>query len=312
VARRRRYCSSLAGGTYSIVARDPRTGELGVAVQSHWFGVGRLVCWAEAGVGAVATQAMVEVAYGPQGLDRMRGGFVAERALSELLAADAERDLRQVAMVDASGQVAVHTGARCIAEAGHERGVGFACQANMMGSRNVWPAMARAFGEATGDLAERMLAALEGAEEVGGDLRGRQSAAMRVVKAVASDQPWNDVLIDLRVEDHDQPVHELRRLVTLNRAYGHMNQGDALLGQNDAEGALAEYREAAGIAPGIAELAFWQAVTLADLGRLEQAGSLFHAVFERDHRLKVLLERLPASGLWQGSIDALRQILSKE
>jgi uncharacterized Ntn-hydrolase superfamily protein len=312
MVKRRRDGCSLAGGTYSIVARDAVTGDLGVAVQSHWFGVGRLVCWAEAGVGAVATQAMVQVAYGPQGLAHLRAGLGAEQALSELVAADAERDLRQVAMVDASGHVAVHTGAKCIAEAGHEAGEGFACQANMMGSRSVWPAMARAFRQSVGDLAERMLIALEAAEAVGGDLRGRQSAAVRVVKPHPSERPWDDILLDLRVEDHDEPVRELRRLVTLNGAYDHMNRGDALLGQGDVEGALAEYREAAVIAPQIAELPFWQAVTLADLGRLEEAAPLFMAVFDRDPRLRVLLERLPAAGLWHCGAQTLRRILSGE
>jgi len=308
----KRSGSAHAGGTYSIVARDARTGELGVAVQSHWFGVGRLVCWVEAGVGVVASQAMVEVSYGPKGLARMSAGVEARRALAELLAVDAERDLRQVAMVDASGRVAVHTGARCIALAGHEVGEGFACQANMMSSGAVWPAMARAFREATGDLAERMLASLEAAEAAGGDLRGAQSAAMRIARAQSTGSVWDDVLLDLRVEDHGEPNRELRRLVNLNRAYRHMNQGDALLGQNDVPGALAEYRQAAEIAPQIAELPFWQAVTLADLGHLEQATALFRTVFQRDPRLRVLLERLPAAGLWHGDIDTLRHILSGE
>jgi uncharacterized Ntn-hydrolase superfamily protein len=216
--------------TYSIVARDAQTGQLGVAVQSHWFGVGRLVTWAEAGVGAVATQAMVQVRYGPLGLERMRQGLSAQEALAELLAADDGRELRQVAMVDAGGDVAAHTGSQCIAEAGQETGAGFSAQANMMATQQVWPAMARAYREACGDLAERLLSALDAAQAAGGDLRGKQSAAMLIVGAERGPEPWAGVLLELRVEDHPEPLAELRRLVTLQRAYEHMNQGDTLLG----------------------------------------------------------------------------------
>jgi uncharacterized Ntn-hydrolase superfamily protein len=295
--------------TYSIVARDPQTGELGVAVQSHWFGVGRLVCWAESGVGAVATQAMVEVSYGPEGLACMRAGRSAPEVLQELLAVDAQRELRQVAMLDARGEAAVHTGARCIAEAGHELGQGWSVQANMMATREVWPAMARAYREAHGDLAERLLAALEAAEAAGGDIRGKQAAAMRIVKPTPSGKPWDDVLVDLRVEDSPAPLPELRRLVRLNRAYQHMNQGDALLGGDRVPEALGQYHTAAQIAPEIAELPFWHATTLADMGRLEEALPLFRDVFARDPRLVELLKRLPAAGLLHLDETALHRIL---
>ena len=212
--------------TFSIVARDPHSGEMGVAVQSHWFSVGSVVAWAEAGVGAVATQALVEVSYGPLGLALMRAGKSAPEALSALLAADKERELRQVAMVDTQGGVAVHTGDRCIADAGHEAGDGFSVQANMMANPKVWPAMAQAYREAEGNLAERLLVALEAGQVAGGDLRGRQSAAIRIVKPVSTGRPWVDTMMDLRVEDHAEPIRELRRLVDLHRAYQHMNRGD--------------------------------------------------------------------------------------
>ena len=295
--------------TYSIVARDLQTGEMGVAVQSHWFGVGRLVCWAESGVGAVATQAMVEVSYGPEGLARMRAGTSAPLVLQELLAADAQRELRQVAMVDARGEAAVHTGARCIAEAGHELGQGWSVQANMMATRQVWPAMAHAYREGRGDLAERLLAALEAAEAAGGDVRGKQAAAMRIVKPTPSERPWDDVLVDLRVEDSPAPLPELRRLVRLNRAYQHMNQGDALLGEDSVPEALEQYRIAAQIAPEIAELPFWHATTLADMGRIDEALPLFRDVFARDPRLIELLKRVPVAGLLHLDEAALRRIL---
>ena len=168
--------------TFSIVARDPLTGQMGVAVQSHWFSTGSLVTWAEAGVGVVATQSMVEVSYGPKGLDGMRSDKSPQAVLSELLAKDDGRELRQVAMVNASGQVAAHTGARCIAEAGHETGEQFSVQANMMLKNTVWHAMAVAFASTSGELSERLMAALVAAQGEGGDIRGKHSAAMLVVK----------------------------------------------------------------------------------------------------------------------------------
>jgi len=270
----RQFAPSQLACTYSIVVRDADTGQLGVAVQSHWFSVGGLVCWAEAGVGAVATQSMVQVSYGPLGLDRMREGLSASEALAELLAADDGRELRQVAMVDAQGRVAAHTGARCIAEAGHQTGEGFSVQANIMANREVWPAMARAYREAQGDLAERLLAALDAAQAAGGDLRGKQSAAMLIVGAEPSAERWEGVLLELRVEDHPDPLVELRHLVKLP------------------------------------ELPFWQAVTLADLGRVDEALPLFGDVFARDPNLAVLVQRLSASGLLRDDPQMMARILS--
>ena len=283
--------------TFAIVARDPATGHLGVAVQSHWFNVGRLVCWAEPGVGAVATQAMVNPSFGPLGLSAMAAGQPAPEVLASLLAADEGRAMRQVAMVDAQGRVAAHTGVQCMAEAGHEVGQGFSVQANIMANDRVWPAMAAAFRAAQGDLAERLLAALDAAQAEGGDLRGQQSAAILVVDNVRSDKPWEHVELELRVEDHPEPLVELRRLLTLERAYGHMNRGDDLLGKNQVEEALVEYRTAAEMAPSIAELPFWQAVTLAELGRSDEARAVFTAAFRDDSNLRELLRRLPAAGL---------------
>src|SRR5262245_8060205 len=176
--------------TFSIVARDPKTGELGVAVQSHYFSVGPIVPWAEPGIGAIATQSIVEVSYGPKGLDLMRSGKSAPDALAELLKADAGREVRQVAMIDSKGRVAAHTGGKCIPDAGHRIGTNYSCQANLMANDKVWPAMAAAFESAQGDLADRMLAALEAAQRAGGDIRGKQSAAIVVVSGKPSTQPW--------------------------------------------------------------------------------------------------------------------------
>jgi uncharacterized Ntn-hydrolase superfamily protein len=280
--------------TYSIVARDPATGELGVAVQSHWFSVGSVVPWAEAGAGAVATQSFVDASYGPLGLRLMRAGRSAEDALKALLAADAQREVRQVGMVDAQGRAATHTGSSCIPAAGGQRGREYAVQANLMEKPTVWPAMARAYEAAQGDLAERMLAALDAAEAEGGDIRGRQSAALVVVKARSSGRPWADRVFDLRVEDHAQPLAELRRLVRLQRAYNHMTAGDDCVATNDWPCAEREYGEARALEPDHAEMAFWYAVALATAGKLEPARPLFAQAFAADPRWRELVKRLPA------------------
>lgn len=296
--------------TYSIVARDPVTGDFGVAVQSHWFQVGPIVPWAEAGVGAVATQSFVLPDYGPKGLQLMKEGKPAREALDLLLAQDPQQEVRQVAMVDAQGRVATWTGPKCIAAAGHQAGPGFSVQANLMDKPTVWPAMARAFESAKGDLAERMLAALEAAEAEGGDIRGRQSAALIVVRAKSTGQPWRDRLVDLRVDDHANPVAELRRLLSLHRAYESMNAGDEAVAKNEISKALEHYTKAAKLAPEIAELPFWQAVTLFVEGQEEKALPLFKEVFAREERWVRLVPRLPAAGLLPEDPKKIEKILS--
>ena len=283
---------------------------MGVAVQSHWFSVGSVVTWAEAGVGAVATQSLVEISYGPLGLALMRAGKTPAEALAALLAADESRELRQVAMVDTQGRVATHTGTRCIADAGHETGESFSVQANMMARPDVWPAMARAYCEAEGDLAESLLTALEAGQAAGGDIRGKQSASILIVNPTATGRPWADTVMDLRVEDHPEPIHELRRLVDLHRAYQRMNRGDDLLGAGEVEGALREYRAAAEMAPEIEELPFWQAVTLADLGRVDEALPIFQDVFARNPDWATLVSRLPQAGLLRDDSEMMRRILT--
>jgi uncharacterized Ntn-hydrolase superfamily protein len=283
--------------TYSIVARDPLTGELGVAVQSHWFAVGSMVPWAESGVGAVATQSFVDPSYGKLGLDLMRAGRSAPDALAGLLAADPGRDVRQVAMVDAQGRVAVHTGAKDIAAAGHHAGKGYSVQANLMLNEKVWPAMSQAFEQSKGDLAERMLAALDAAEAVGGDIRGRQSASLLVVSGKPTGRPWEDRLFDLRVDDHPEPLKELRRLVKLQRAYHRMNAGDLALEHKDAERGLREYAAAEAMVPDSAEMVFWHAVALVNMNRLEESLPLFRRAFAKDPNWRTLTSRLPKSGL---------------
>lgn len=264
-----------------------------MAVQSHWFSVGSIVPWAEAGVGAVATQSFAEPSYGFLGLALMRAGKSAGEALKALLSVDPNSKYRQVAMVDSAGRVAVHTGELCIPEAGHVAGEGFSVQANLMRSAEVWPAMAEAFESSEGPLKARLLAALEAAEAVGGDIRGRQSAAILVVSGQPTGRPWRDVVVDLRVEDHPSPVEELKRLLRLHEAYEHSNRGDELLSKGEVEGALREYEEATKLAPEVVELPFWQAVTLAGVGRLVEAAPIFKSVFDRDKTWVEVLRRLP-------------------
>jgi uncharacterized Ntn-hydrolase superfamily protein len=298
--------------TYSIVARDPKTGELGVAVQSHWFSVGSIVTWAEAGVGAVATQSFVDPAYGPRALELLKRGVPAPDALAQLVAADAQRDVRQVAIVDAQGRVAAHTGAKAIAAAGQHVGAQFSVQANLMANAKVWPAMAAAYERATGDLADRLLAALDAAEAVGGDIRGRQSAAILIVKPTSSGKPWAgaDRLFDLRVDDQPAPLVELRRLVRLQRAYNRANRGDELMSEQKVEAALTEYAAAAEIAPEIVELPFWHAVTLASIGRETEAALIFRAVFAKEPVWADLVPRLPASGLLPDDKGLIERIVA--
>ncbi len=283
--------------TYSIVARDPLTGELGVAVQSHWFSVGSIVPWAEAGVGAVATQSFVDPSYGKLGLDLMRAGRTAPDALKALLAGDDGREVRQVAMIDTQGRVLAHTGAKNIQAAGHTVGKDYSVQANLMLNDKVWPAMSRAFEASSGDLAERMLAALDAAQAVGGDIRGKQSAAIIVVSGKPTGRAWADRIFDLRVDDNPEPLKELRRLVTLQRAYNHMNAGDLAVEKKDNAQALREYAAAAKLAPDNLEMVYWHAVALVNMERVDDALPLFRRVFASDKNWRTLTPRLPKSGL---------------
>lgn len=282
--------------TYSIVARDSKTGELGVAVQSHWFSVGSVVPWAEAGVGAVATQSFVEVSYGPLGLELMKSGKTAEQALKALLAVD-ETAWRQVAMIDAEGNVTAFTGDKCIAAAGHQMGKNYSVQANLMSNATVWPAMAKAFESASGSLAERMLQALEAGEAAGGDIRGRQSAAILVVSGTKTGVWWKDRLLDLRVEDHPEPLKELRRLMNVHLAYEHANQGDEYLAEGNSVAGLQEYQKAAELLPDNDELLFWAAIEMYKAGEKEKALQHLGDIFRRNSRWRDLVDRLPASDL---------------
>lgn len=296
--------------TYSIVARDAATGQMGVAVQSHWFSVGSIVSWAEPGVGAVATQSFVEVTYGPLGLDLMRAGKSAEQALSALLAADERTDVRQVAMVDASGNVAVHTGENAIIEACDRKGDGYTAQANLMLNSTVCDAMAAAYESTQGDLAEKLMVASEAAQAEGGDIRGKQSAAILVVSGDRSQPAWGGRVFDLRIEDHPEPVKEMRRLLTLARVYNYMNEGDEQMTLGDVEAAVEAYGRAEALAPESHEMVFWHAATLAGVGRVDEALPLFKRAFDMWPDWRTLVRRLPASGLLPDDPQLIDRILN--
>jgi len=291
--------------TYSIVARDPETGRLGVAVQSHWFSVGSTVSWAEAGVGAVATQAIGERSYGPLGLELMRRGRSAPGALETLLHADADAAIRQVAFVDAAGEIGVHTGDDCIREFGHVAGEGFSVQANMMSRDSVWDAMAEAYRAAEGDLADRMLAALVAAQGEGGDIRGMQSAAMLIVEATPTGSEWTDRVLDIRVEDHATPVQELARVLRLWRAYAHSELAEELENENDLEGAMQERLAALEIQPEHPEIALWAAIAMAGAGRLDEARRTAAVAWSAGRGWSELLKRMIDDGQVELDEDAV-------
>ena len=279
--------------TYSIVARDRQTGEFGVAVESHYFQVSPSVPWALAGVGAVATQSRVNVSYGPLGLELLQAGYTAEQALKALTAGDPLAEARQCAIVDANGGVAVHTGTKCIPAAGHHIGDGFSCQANLMEKDTVWAAMALAYTSTDAPLAERMMAALEAAEAEGGDIRGKQSAAMLVVTGSPKGRFWEDRIIDLRVEDAPEPLPELRRLLRIKRAYMTLSEADRLSESGDRAAANARSAEAIRIAPEMVEIRFWTGLDMAVAGDMDGGCALMaEVVREKGGRWVETLRRL--------------------
>jgi len=296
--------------TFSIVARDAKTGDLGVAVQSHWFSVGSIVSWAEAGVGAVATQSLVNVSFGRRALDLMRSGKSATEALEELIRTDEGREFRQLAIIDVNGDVAVHTGKKCIADAGHISGENYSVQANMMLNKEVWPAMARAFDASSGPLAERMLASLEAAQMAGGDIRGQQSAAILVVRGKSTGKIWEDRLIDLRVEDHSDAVNEIGRVLKVFRAYEHMNNGDLAIENGDEDAALKEYGAAQKMFPDNIEMRYWHAVSLVNIGKLDTALPIFKDIFLQDSNWVELTRRIVLNDMLVTDPESLNKIIN--
>lgn len=296
--------------TYSIVARDAKTGEMAVGVQSHWFSVGTAVPWVEPGVGVVATQSFVNKSFGPRGLALLKEGKTPEEALAILLADDEAREVRQVSILDTQGRVATHTGKQCIRYAGHITGNNFSVQANMMLNDKVWPAMAKAFERSEGQpLAERVLLAMQAGEQAGGDIRGKQSAALVVVRGNKTDQPWDDKIIDLRVDDHEQPLDELARLLKVHRAYEHMNQGDIAIEKGQMQKAMEEYGKAEAMFPNNLEMKYWHAIGLANSGQIEEATKILREVYRKDDNWRELTSRLPEVGLLNVSKQSMEKLM---
>ncbi len=293
--------------TFSIVARDEKTGEMAVGVQSHWFSVGTAVSWGEAGAGVVATQSFVNKSYGIKGLELMKQGKTAGEALQQLLAADEGREVRQVAMIDTNGNVAAHTGKLCIDYAGHITGKNYSVQSNMMLGNTVCQAMARAFEASAGQpLAERVLLALQAAQAAGGDIRGKQSAALLVVAGRSEGKPWDERLIDLRVDDHTAPLTELGRLLKLYRAYEFMNNGDLAVEKNDMTLAMQCYNNAMKLFPANLEMKYWTAITLANNRKVKDAAALLQNIYRKDANWRELTKRLPKVNLLNVTPEELK------
>lgn len=302
--------------TYSIVAHDPDTGQLGVGVQSHYFGVGRVVPWAEYGVGAVATQSFSEYSYGPLGLDLMRAGKSAQQALDSLLASDSLRELRQVAMIAADGKASAHTGNKCIQGAGHHVGENYSVQANLMLTETVWDVMAAAYEKAEGDLAERIMVSLEAAEAEGGDIRGKQSVAIIVVSKERAGDKSTAPLLRLHVEDHTDPLGEMRRLLNISNAYQHQTKAAGMLEDKELDDekvkrANEEFEKSLALLPPEInpELVFWHAVSLVEAKRVDEALPLFKRVFEIEEKWRDLVPRLVPSEILPDDKEIIAKIV---
>ena len=274
--------------TFSIVARDPATGEIGAAVQSHWFNVGAEVIWGEAGVGVIATQSFVNVSFGIRGLKLLKAGFSPKQVVDSLIGPDEGKDVRQLAVLDTKGNSAAYTGKNC---------------------NKVWPAMEKAFKESKGPLAERLIAVLEAAQKEGGDIRGKQSAAILVFKGTSSGKPWDDKLIDLRVDDNPEPIPELKRLLKVQRAYDHMNNGDLAVEKGDMQKAMLEYSTAEKMFPDNEEMKFWHAVTLINKDKKEEGYKILKEVFRMNKNYRTLIPRIIKAGLLNISQDEEQKIM---
>ncbi len=295
--------------TYSIVARDTVTGDMGVAVQSHWFSVGSIVSWGKAGVGVVATQSFVNPSFGPRGLSLLENGLTPKMAVETLMALDEGRDVRQLAILDVHGNVEAYTGKSCIEAAGHQMGSNFSVQANLMEKNTVWPAMALAFKRSKGSLAERMLFAMEAAQNEGGDIRGKQSVAILVVKGKSTGNSWEDRIVDLRIEDHENPLKEMRRILNIHKAYDFMNKGDLAVEVGNNDLAKEQYRQAQKLIPDNLEMKYWYAITLANNGEIDEAKIILKDIFKQNSQWKTLIPRLVKPKLLLITDEELQEIL---
>jgi len=298
--------------TYSVVAMDENTGDMGAAVQSHWFATGAVVIWGEAGVGVVATQSFVNISFGMRGIELLKLGYTPQQTIDTLLATDSGREFRQLAILNSKGEVAAFTGKNCITEAGHVTDKNFSVQANMMLKNTVWNAMATSFKKNNKlPLAERMLATLKAAQAEGGDIRGMQSAAILVVRAKPTGNKWEDVLVNIRVDDHTTPLVELDRLLNVHNAYNYMNEGDLAIEKKDMQLAKELYAKAETLYPNNEEMKYWQAVSLANMGNLAEALPMFKIVFAKNENWRDLTKRLVPVKLLTVSDTDLQKILKQ-
>jgi len=297
--------------TFSIVAIDTSSGEMAVGVQSHWFSVGTIVSWAKSGVGVVATQSFVNPALGTDGIKLMSKGKSAEETLKTLIDKDEGRNFRQVAMLDKNVNIGVYKGKKGVQFADHKKGLIYSVQANMMLNDKVIPAMSNTFEENDNlPLAERVLRSMQSAQDAGGDIRGKQSAVLLVVDIESANNEWMDKKVNLRVDDHNEPLHELERLLKVHRAYEHMNNGDLAIEHGDMDLALSEYGSAEKMFPDNLEMKYWKAVALANNNRLNDALPIFKFVFNKDENWIELTKRLPGPGLLIVSEEDLEKILT--
>lgn len=284
--------------TFSILARDSETGQMAVGVQSHWFSVGTVVPWGQSGVGVVATQSFVNEAYGYEGLKLMAKHMSPAKVLAQLRNNDEGEAFRQVAMMSNDGEIAAFTGDKCVQDASHLIGDNYSIQANMMVNENVVYGMRQAFEEHSDlALAERVVKALEAGQVAGGDIRGKQSAALIVVDSKPSELPWNDKLVDLRVDDHNTPIEELSRLLNVHRAYEFMAKGDLAMENDNPKSALEAYHQAEKLLPNEDEIQFWKAVALVNAKQVKNSIPVFERLFKKDKKWQELLKRLPGSEL---------------
>lgn len=294
--------------TFSIVALDPSTKDLGVAVQSRYFSVGSTVPWAEADIGAIATQSFVNVSYGPRGLQLLREGLNVEEVIGRLTQNDEGKEFRQLGIVDAKGNASAFTGSRCLDWAGSKVGKNYAVQGNILASEDVVNRMVYRFESTQGDLAERLVAALDGGQEAGGDARGRQSAAMLVVRRNRGRAGYGDRYIDLRVEDHTDPIVELKRLLVMHHVYGLIDEGEDKMTTGDLEGALKAVKSALSLNPGNDDAHIDYAIICLKLDRKQEALKEFKEALRLNPRMKTLIKQLPGAGLMDPSPEMFREL----
>jgi len=298
--------------TFSIVAFDPSTRDLGIAVHSRYFSVGSVVPWAEAGVGAVATQSFVNVSYGPRGLQLLREGLTVNEVIERLTIQDEARDYRQLGIVDSKGNVAVFTGKKCLKWAGSKTGKNYVALGNILAGEKVVDNMTKGFESTKDDLAGKLIAALEGGDEAGGDIRGRQSASLLVVRKDGGRGGYGDRYIDLRVEDHLNPIRELRRLLNLSRVYYLIDESEDKLTVGDLESALAIIKKAISLNQNIDEAYVDLALICLKLKRKEEAVKALKKALRINPKLKELIKQFPDIGLMEPDEELARAMTDKK